>query len=1323
MSVKTLAMEPTGSDRYRTSFLPKIFIDVRQDLSYGAVHGSFGHPYFRVHFCKKFSWTSVKTLAMEPVGHDGKIIPFSRSNSPDADLSYGASLSRWTFVKTLAMESMDDDGKIGPFSRSNDTRSEFSTSFLKKFFMHVRQNLAMDLIGPDRQTNPFSRFPVSFLPKYFMDVRQDLNYGANWSLPENRVIFNVKRAPKRTSVKTLTMEAVGPNGKISQFSRSNNPRRGRISYEIFHECFGDPDIQSLFSRNFSWRSVKTLGMDPIGHDGKTGPFSRSNEPRSGFSVSFLPKFFMNVRQDLSYGVGWPRWVNWPIFNVKVPRSGFLASFLPKYFMDVRQDLSYGAGKSTHFQDQTIPGTLAMESVGPEGEIDPFSRSNEPRNDLSYGASWSRRGSQPIFKFLQPLERSIDVLVIRISIKTLAMELVRHDGDPDFGHYFLPKIFVDVRQDLSYGADWSRRVNRPIFMVKRSPDLVKRAKERVNPSFCQFSCAIFHGCFGDPKFGHHFLPKIFIDVRQDLSYGAVHECFGDLDFRRHFCQKFSWMSVKTLDIYPVDSRHRFCPNFLWTSIKTLTMDPVGHDGKTYQFSRSNEPRADLSYGSGWTRWENMPISKVKRSPKRTSVKTLAMEPVCHDGKTDPFSRSNEPQSVQIPCFADFRVHSPWMFWLFGFTASFLLKTIKDVRQDLSYGADWSRRVIRPIFKVKTNPRAAIVHGSSGHPYFRVHFCQKFSWTSVNTLAMEPIGHDGKIIPFSRSNNPRSGFPTSFSPKFFMKVLQNPSYGAASFLSKFFLDIRQNLSYGTTLAIEPIDHNEQTGLFSRSNDHRSRFLVSFLPNFFMDVHQDLSMEPVGHDGFSTSFLMKFFMNVRQNLAIESIGPDRQTNPFSRFPASFLPKYFMDVRQVLTEARGAWVHVNPVTLSWIRALRQDLSYGANWSLPENWVIFKVKRAPERVKPPFYRFSHAIVHGFFSDPDFRCHFFQKISWTSIKTLTMEPVGPDGQIGPFSRSNDPQSSPWMFWLSGFSMSFLPKNFIDVCQDLSYGASWSRWVNRPIFKVKRAPERVNPKFYRFSDVIVHGYFGDVDFRCHVCQKISWMSVKTLDMESVGSDGITGPYSRSNEPRSGHFLPKFFMEIRQNLMYGTGWSRRVNSPIFKVKRALKRSMDFVVIQIFGVIFAEIFYGRPSRPELWSWLVTMGKPAHFLGQMNPGAVMEPIGPDRHTNQFSRSTQAAERFSMSFLPKYFMDVRQDLSYRAGWSIPENWAIFKVKRAPERVKPPFYRFSCGIIHGFFGDPYFRCHFFQKFSWTSVKTLTMEPVGPDGQIDTFSRSNDPRSG
>ncbi|KAG5576384.1 hypothetical protein H5410_056518 [Solanum commersonii] len=54
-------------------------------------------------------------------------------------------------------------------------------------------------------------------------------------------------------------------------------------------------------------------MDLVGPDGQTSPFPRSNEPRNRFPTLFLPKYFMEFHEDLSYGVSLSRWINWLIF--------------------------------------------------------------------------------------------------------------------------------------------------------------------------------------------------------------------------------------------------------------------------------------------------------------------------------------------------------------------------------------------------------------------------------------------------------------------------------------------------------------------------------------------------------------------------------------------------------------------------------------------------------------------------------------------------------------------------------------------------------------------------------------------------------------------------------------------------------------------------------------------------------------------------------------------------------------------------------------------------------------------------------------------------
>ncbi|KAG5568916.1 hypothetical protein H5410_064079 [Solanum commersonii] len=123
----------------------------------------------------------------------------------------------------------------------------------------------------------------------------------------------------------------------------------------------------------------------------------------------------------------------------------------------------------------------------------------------------------------------------------------------------------------------------------------------------------------------------------------------------------------------------------------------------------------------------------------------------------------------------------------------------------------------------------------------------------------------------------------------------------------------------------------------------------------------------------------------------------------------------------------------------------------------------------------------------------------------------------------------------------------------------------------------------------------------------------------------------------------------------------------------------------LIFANNFPGRPLRPYLWSQLALTAKTAHFQGQMIPGAGKPPI---------------LSIFIRPLKPYLWSQL----------SLTAKRPILKVKRIP------------GVVHGFFRDPEFRPHNFQNFTWTSVKTLPMEPVVPHGQNGPFSRSNYPQS-
>ncbi|KAG5576460.1 hypothetical protein H5410_056594 [Solanum commersonii] len=389
-------------------------------------------------------------------------------------------------------------------------------------------------------------------------------------------------------------------------------------------------------------------------------------------------------------------------------------------------------------------------------------------------------------------------------------------------------------------------------------------------------------------------------------------------------------------------------------------------------------------------------------------------------------------------------------------------------------------------------------------------------------------------------------------------------------------------------------------------------------------------------------------------------------SRFSTSFLPNFLMKIRQ-------------------------DRSYGSGWSRHANRPIVK------SVDLLVIRISNVIfVKPFCGHPsrpsvwswliktgkqahiqDFRRHYGQIFSWTSFKNLSMEPVRPDEKTAPFSRSNEPRSNPWIFGSSGFQTPFFLKFFMDVRQEI----------------------------YLCSQLVLTGKPAH-------CQGKRIHGVD-LAIELVASDGETNPFSRFLTL----FLLNLFADVRQYLRYGAGRSRWENWPIFKVRGSLKQIFSWMFVDnlsmelIFDVIFLKIFYGRSSRPLLWSRLVLIGKSVQFKT-----LTMEPVGPDWETSPFSRSndpwsgflwtsiktltmdldgpdgkTVSFSRFPMSFLSKFFVDGRPLL-----WSqlVPMGKpAHFQGQTNPVSDNHLILPIFVCIVHGSSGDPDFHCHFCQNFS------------------------------
>ncbi|KAG5576427.1 hypothetical protein H5410_056561, partial [Solanum commersonii] len=135
-----------------------------------------------------------------------------------------------------------------------------------------------------------------------------------------------------------------------------------------------------------------------------------------FLTSFLPKFCIDICQGLSYGNGWSRSANQPIFMVKcAPERNF--------FVDVHQDLSYEAGWSQRVNQPIFMVTRTPQQVNP-----PFCQFLCAIVNGSFGDLYFR------CHFHQKK--------LWTSVKTCAMESVYPDksfGDPNFRRQFCRNV--------------------------------------------------------------------------------------------------------------------------------------------------------------------------------------------------------------------------------------------------------------------------------------------------------------------------------------------------------------------------------------------------------------------------------------------------------------------------------------------------------------------------------------------------------------------------------------------------------------------------------------------------------------------------------------------------------------------------------------------------------------------------------------------------------------------------------------------------------------------------------------------------------------------
>ena len=155
------------------------------------------------------------------------------------------------------------------------------------------------------------------------------------------------------------------------------------------------------------------------------------------------------------------------------------------------------------------------------------------------------------------------------------------------------------------------------------------------------------------------------------------------------------------------------------------------------------------------------------------------------------------------------------------------------------------------------------------------------------------------------------------------------------------------------------------------------------------------------------------------------------------------------------------------------------------------------------------------------------------------------------------------------------------------------------------------------------------------------------------------------------MPNFFVDVRQDLVYASGWPSRPVRPILKVKQAPKWAYP-----LFRRFLCAIAH-------------------HFLGD-----------PDSDVKN--------AKFFCGHPPRTCLCIRLAITART--------TNLDGQTSPEASIPLISTIFVCYSKSFFGWSGFRRKKCQIFLWTSVKTFSMHPVVHHGPSYPFGRSHEPQS-
>uniref|UniRef100_A0A3Q7HKV6 Uncharacterized protein n=1 Tax=Solanum lycopersicum TaxID=4081 RepID=A0A3Q7HKV6_SOLLC len=973
----------------------------------------------------------------------------------------------------------------------------------------------------------------------------------------------------------------------------------------------------------------------------------------------MPNFFVDIRQDLVYAYGWPSRLVRPIWKVnRAPKRAypsfrrFSCAIAHHFLGDPDSDVKNAKVFPHHFlgdPDSNVKNaklfrgrpsrsclcirlaiTTSHHFLGdPDSDFKnaKFFRGHpsspclcirlvitashhflsDPDSDVKKAKFFHGRPSRPFLCIQLAITTCSTYLKGQTSLEA-RIPLIRrfscaiaHNflGDPD-SDVKMPHFFVDVRQDLFYVYDWTSRLFRPIWKVKRAP-------KRAYPSFRRFSCAIAHHFLGDPdsniknvKFFRGRPSRPCLCIRLDITayptYFEAHHFLGDPD-----------SDVKNVNFFRgLPSRPCLCIRIAITACPTHLEGQTSPEA-THHFLGDLE--SDVQNSNFFRGRQSRPYQCI-----RLSITSCPTHLEAHHFLGDPDS------DVKNVKFFRGRPSRPCLrIWLAITACTTYLKGQTSPEASIPLIRRFSCAIAHhflgdPNSDVK---KAKFFHGRPSRPCL----CIRLAITACPTN-------------FKGQTSPEASIPlilTIFIP--------------TSKIPNFFVDVSQDLVYAygwPSCLVRPVWKVKRAP--KRAYPSFRRFLCAIAHHF------------LGNPDFDVKNV-KFFrgrpsrpcLRIRLSITACSTYLKGQTSPEASIPlirrfSCAIAHYFLgdpdsDVKNATffcgRPSRPCLYKRLAITAfsthleahrflgdpdfdvknaKFFRGRRSRPCLRIRLSITACTTYLKGQTSPEASIPLIRRFSCAIAHHFLGDPDSdekKAKFFHvrpsRPCLCIRLAITACPKNFKGQTSP-------EASIPLILTIFIPTSKIPNFFVDVSQDLVYAYGWPSCLVRPVWKVKRAPKRAYPSFRRFLFAIAHHFLGNPDFdvknvkffrgrpsRPCLRIRLSITACSTYLKGQTSPEASIPLIRRFSCAIAHHFLGDQDSDVKN----ATFFCGRPSRPCLYIRLAITafsthlEAHHFLGDPDFDVKNAKFFRGRRSRPCLRIRLAITACTTYLKGQTSPEA----------------------------------------------------------------------------------------------------------------------------